>query len=255
MMSSTEYNKELIHRYLTDRATESEIQEINVLIKDSEFREELSFQTDMYEALSENRKENLRNIIKEARKERESENNKSSKTKESRKDTKRANKAVLVLIGLILLIALYVYAQQYFSLGKTDAIFVEFYQPYPSDRVERGTDISTYDNYALAVSAYASEDYSRSLSLLRTLSDQTDRVKMFQAICHLELNHVTEAIDLLRSLRNSTNQNLSQQADWYLALAYLKNDKVALSKKILSNIKERRDHLYFSKANKLILKF
>ncbi len=253
MKNSSEHTGDLVQKFLLDQLTESEGQEVQSLIKDSDFQKKLDFNTDIYEALSENRVDELRTVIQEARNERSHANTTETKdSDQTLKNEKSGYKSIVMALGLIGTAALLFFLSPYFISEKPKNIFADYYQPYPTEKVERGNTNQSIDDYNLAISKYASKDYQESLDILLSLSEQSPKIKMYQAICHLELGKAEEAKTILDTLQDNPDTKLSQQAEWYLSLSYLKLNDMNNFKDHIKGIAESKYHLYQAKAKEIL---
>ncbi len=96
---------------------------------------------------------------------------------------------------------------------------------------------------ALGMEAYDRKDYEEAVGYLARYTESTpdDHVRLYLAICLLFENRVEQAEAMLEDLAQKDNV-FSQDAKWYLALAYLKNGKALEAKSVLKKLANDTQH-------------
>jgi len=79
----------------------------------------------------------------------------------------------------------------------------------------------------------------------------SDTIQFYSSIIDLEEDNTTAAIDNLNILSQSESA-FQQAADWYLALAYLKNKETTNAEEILEKIVSKDRHLFKRRAAELL---
>jgi Flp pilus assembly protein TadD, contains TPR repeats len=94
---------------------------------------------------------------------------------------------------------------------------------------------------------YNNKEYKRALPLFEKLllSDSTNaRLRLGAGICHLELQQLDAARTQFLSIIEAKDFRLQHQANWYMALTYLKTGNVEAAQKYLNPIvvNSKADH-------------
>lgn len=153
-----------------------------------------------------------------------------------------ASLAVVVIAGIFLWNAMNSSNQDYFA---------QYYQPYPNDiaPITKGEDLPK-TTLAEALQAYERKNYGQARTLFSTLPT-SDTIQFYSSIIDLEEGNMSAAIDNLNTL-NQSESTFQQAADWYLALAYLKNKETLNAKELLEKITANDRHLFKRRAEELL---
>jgi hypothetical protein len=119
----------------------------------------------------------------------------------------------------------------------------ELSQPYPVSNVVRGP--SHGDDYNKALEMYKNKNYVQaSLYFEKAAKSENDHatVTFYNALSSLYSGHYPRAISLLES-RTISASRYSQQAQWYLSLAYIKSEKQTKGVEILKRM-QNSPHVY-----------
>lgn len=137
-----------------------------------------------------------------------------------------------------------------FTSNQTD-YFAANFKPYPNivAPTERGA--TAKDALTEAMQTYERGQYATALSLLEQLPNQSDTTQFFSAISALVINQDEKAVNLLNQVSNAEGR-FQQEANWYLALTYLKLEDEAKAKAILTAIRTANDHPYQRDAVELL---
>ena len=166
--------------------------------------------------------------------------------------TQRIVKYSIGVAASLLLIFLGIEAYNFFTLSP-DKVFAANYQHY---------ELSTYrDNsheHSPIETAYMEKDYQKVLSLHEQYSSIPIKETFLAAMSDVELGNNKMAIDLFQRViteLNYTKANLlKDEAEYYLALTYLKNKEYTSSLDLLHKIKNDPDHLYHEKVTGKLLR-
>lgn len=86
-------------------------------------------------------------------------------------------------------------------------------------------------------------------------SPESDCKAFYKGLALLELQKPKEAIEELKKGINSNDFSIKNNAEWYLALAYYKNNQLVDSRKLLSKISmDSEENIYAIPAKELLLK-
>lgn len=119
----------------------------------------------------------------------------------------------------------------------------ELSQPYPISNIVRGP--SHGDDYNKALEMYKNKNYVQaSLYFEKAAKSENDQatVTFYNALSSLYSGHYPRAILLLES-RTISASRYSQQAQWYLSLAYIKSEKQSKGVSILKRM-QNSPHVY-----------
>lgn len=134
-------------------------------------------------------------------------------------------------------IALLVGASVFFYLqtqGNDGSLFKEYYSPYAVEDQLRGTKDNQHD---AALKTYAAGDYKKAVVQLSDLLEQKPNdahLRLYYGNCLLNLDRVEEAILIFKSF--DADNPRYEHAQWYLAMAHLKNGDSATTKTALDNV-------------------
>ena len=129
--------------------------------------------------------------------------------------------SIIVLAGLIG----YLYIMQNRSLSY-DRLYASYYRPYPADVLERSDDQSMNNELIRGLSAYKHGDFKTAKNLLGHYlkADSSNYAgHLFLGIACMETQSFPEAIRHFKIIIDENNNLFIEQAQWYLALSYLKN--------------------------------
>lgn len=103
-----------------------------------------------------------------------------------------------------------------------------------------------------AETAFGQKEYAKALAALdQVLATEPDNIKaaLYRGICLLELGRVAEA-RLVFEPQASGNSALREEADWYIALSFLKEENTAACKAKLQEIEPGAAH--YKEAQKIL---
>lgn len=109
-----------------------------------------------------------------------------------------------------------------------------------------------------AIHFYNDGDYTQALPLLESYAKNNAkdaRIALYLGVCRLSLGQTDAAIDDLQLSAQSTDDNLADsraEAQWTLALAYLRKKDLAQCKTLLQQIVNQPNHNYQSQAAQLL---
>ncbi|MEO9853671.1 hypothetical protein [Reichenbachiella sp.] len=155
---------------------------------------------------------------------------------QSKEDTvKRINykRISLVAASVVILMTLGLYwinvATQH------DRLYQAYYEVYPPNPNLRGEQEDTQS----AMEHYRRGDYQKALVVFLdkySKRSENEDLAIYIGNCYLELNQPYAAIEYFSLGTKNQDKITSHNNQWYLALAYLKNDQVKLAKNVLNHI-------------------
>lgn len=146
------------------------------------------------------------------------------------------------------------------QLGTPDseALYTQYYQPYPNvfEPTLRG-ESDTLSLYEQAFAAYDQNNYTDAVQHFEELLQkdeldggiEKDILLFYIGNSYLALDKPTEAVENLTTV--SKNSLLGEQAQWYLALAYLKSEQLEEAEKMLEEL-TNTSGVYREKAETLL---
>ena len=230
-------NKYLIEKYLRHNLSVEEQQVFDKLIsKDTNFKKEVDFQTNLQKAIVQDDEDNFRHFINEL----------------EQKKPKKLNYTRWIiaasLVALFGLIFMFIPKED----NSVNTLYASNFKPYKNVIAPqvRGNKDDSEKNMAFI--AYEKKDYELAIAKFDELYNKTKEpyYLFYKANALLQIGKTEEAIPLLKAHLN-TNDSLVEKSNWYLALAYLKIDDVKQAKLYLNKIV--KDNLYHSKKAKYIL--
>jgi len=213
----------LIEKYLLGTLNSEEKELVEQLIgTDSDFKKELEFQSNLKVVVEKEEDSAFKGALKEF------EGNSTSSPKRP---------ILKWLIAASILILVGVGSSLVFQKSSTDSLFAENFEPYANviQPIVRGNDARDIKTEAFV--AYESEDFELAETHFTTLLNSTSDsyVLFYLANTKLALGKPKEAIPLLNSYM-STGENLSSQAQWYLAMALIQAGEKVPAKEVLQKI-------------------
>jgi len=142
-----------------------------------------------------------------------------------------------------------------------DQIFASYFEPYPSLFEQKGNVSSEEQGIILAMKAYTDQDFSRAVRIfkmhLSASNSENSLASFYYGIALLADNQKEKARDVLLELKQSSSANnlLPQEPlQWYLALAYLKNNNVNQARPLLEWVATQKKKSFKQKEAGEIIK-
>jgi hypothetical protein len=135
--------------------------------------------------------------------------------------------------------------------------FNENYKPNFEDNFQtKNFDLKFDSNIKNGIAAYKSKNFDYAINLLKTVATQnSDEIVIknyYLGVSFLAKNKVENAISSLLIAQKCTNTTIKDNADWYLALAYLKQNDKANMKAAFEKIATNKNSPYCKKAESLL---
>lgn len=160
------------------------------------------------------------------------------------------NISALLRIAAVFFIAVAGYGIFRYSATGNDSFYNKNYIAYslPSLRGENNTD-DKMD------SLYRAGQYNEALSLFTSLQTPSPENYFIAGLSYLNMNNAPSAIAAFEKLQQvnaaSPEKHFEQEAEYYLALAYIKAGRIDDAEKLLTKIKSDKQHLYYAKVNEM----
>lgn len=127
-------------------------------------------------------------------------------------------------------------------------LFARFYQP---ERADPGDDPLCGHLAPDVRDSYFRKEYEQTLRLLAA-GGSGSCTHYYRGLAYLASARPEEAIAELEQVRKEDSQPVKERADWYLALAFLKNHRRKESVRLLRTIAENKGHIYQLSAQKML---
>lgn len=221
-------NHDLIDRYFENSLSPKEQKLFNDLLQnDSDFKDEFLFQKDLKQVIAISQQEELRSTLSQI----EGKVQKNSRFM-------IVPKRWMVAASLLLITTLGTWGVKSLYYPSNEVIYETYFQ---ADRntiqpVVRGESLNTIEYRAFV--AYEARDYYKAINLFNSVKTPDETyIVYYKGLCFLALEKADEAIALLNQVADRTplegkSDDLREKANWYLAMAYLKNNEInkAISK-------------------------
>ena len=163
-------------------------------------------------------------------------------------------KWILRIAAIAVLVAGGWFAFQY-SNNSSAKLYTEIYQPYNVNTDRADIDGIVPHNM---IQEFKNKDYEAVISTYQSLPHANNREKFLAAIAFHETGNYPQAINVLKQISKSNNQNgnrlYNDEAEFYLALSYLKikNNKAAYD--YFKIIRNNPNHTFNEKVSKWTMK-
>ncbi len=129
------------------------------------------------------------------------------------------------------------------STLSTQGVVAQGYQPYAAD-VTRGETYVPQDASQQLVREYANGNYGAVVKNFGQHQLGSPQDVLIAANAYLALSQPAQAIPLLQRVVAEANRTTAQDAEYYLAWAYLKNDQLPEAERLFAAIRQNPDHKY-----------
>ena len=162
---------------------------------------------------------------------------------------------VLVLFSLIIGLLLYINMTDDTTSKQVpmEQLFAANYRPYDYANVTRSGNI---DQLSSVSELYRTGRYIEVVEEIEDLSSKDQRlsvVRLMKGISHIELSQDSEAIMALEAIIKSGDFNYEDQANWYLAMIYLKNGDNISARAMLERLVLDSESDFYREANEVLL--
>lgn len=152
-------------------------------------------------------------------------------------------------IAILLGVTLFVFNQN----PTADSLYASYFEPYPNTvaPIVRNATEKSLESDAFA--AYEKGDFQQASELFKEIFKTSDEeyISFYQAISMMELKQSEKAEQIFTSTQWS--EPYKERADWYLALNYLHQNKIAQANSVLEKIVKNKTYK-FEEATKLLQK-
>ena len=246
-MKTDHQDIELIERYLLQTLSPEEEKSFQNRLSDPDFQEELELQKDLMTALKTEGKAQFKAELETLDKEHFS----TAKVKPF-----NPARYLRMAVAATVLLAAFYWVFDSFSGQSTlspQEIYVQQFEPKSLSGVKSDVDsLSLWEQFMMH---YAHQQYKEAIPVLESLLadpdySQTSRARLYLGNAYLLTDQSEKAIETLKEIRPSSA--FAMDAEWYTALAYLKNDDPDNARNQLKAIAEDQGHFYHQRAKKIL---
>lgn len=135
-----------------------------------------------------------------------------------------------------------------------EELFAQYFEMPAAPSVRNGNE-QTNTKWQRAVDFYAKQEFQSAIPLFQELLldgsfDQKESVKLLLAASLISENQPTEALEIIDEI--NTDSSFKEDAEWYRALAFMKDNKIEEAKKALENIANKKHHFKKSEATLML---
>lgn len=244
-MNTDKERLDLIEHYLQDKLSDAEVAEREWLLKeDPDFRDAF----EKHQLVIEGIKYAGRNELLRAFRKIEEKNY--GKGLGRTRSLRKYYIGVAASIGILLLS--YVSIQEFY-FKTPEKIAASFFEPYPvlvgGATRSAGGEKSSLE---LAMSLFEGERYIQAIGIFRSLDapESEELVEFYLANAYQATHNYSESIKIYKQII-SENGIFKEQAEWYLALAYLATEELKMAENLLVAMKDSGDN-YAENADKVL---
>ncbi len=179
-----------------------------------------------------------------------------SKTKTHRLPFYRQPLAIAASFLVILLFSFAIWWQMTAKPISSQALYATYYTPYQANDAVRGENVDD-SLYKQALDQYNGGDFLASISTFQKhLALNPTDIQAMYCMAHAHLNgsvpNYSAAITQFEKIIEDGKSIKMSKAQWYLALIYLKQDKIEHTKKLLEDLKRSQDDKMAKQAEGLL---
>lgn len=230
----------MIETYLDGKLKGKDLKKFKEQIeKDPSLKKKIQLYKEINEAIVDDDIENFRNLVK------------------SIKNTGQGRKIIFTVARYIAVASIVVLLGIWFANNttSTEKLYGQLYNPYETDFNKRSVEKST-DKIEFAFLLYEEGDYEASFAVLENYLEQNNSnstARFFYGLCAIELKKYDLAEYTLQTVANENSTPYSIHAKWYLALTYLKTDKIESANALFNELAGTKN-VYQQKAKKALKK-
>lgn len=247
-MSTDKEKLDQIEHYLQDQLSDQEKKDRDKLLKeDPDFRTAFG----EYQLLIEGVKYTGRNELLNKFKEIEKKNFSQESPREQKNNLRKYYLGLAASLGLLLLS--YVGVQEFY-FNTPERVAANYFEPYPAliGGATRSAEAGEKTDFENATALFESGNYEEAIELYSRISssEYEELAEFYLANAHHSLKNYSEAIHIYKEII-AEGGLLKDQAEWYLALAYLATEQTTQASDLLVSIKNSGND-YADKADKVL---
>lgn len=249
IMRFKNYDQEKIRRYLRGEMKEEELKVFEDEVKNDEaLKQEVQFQQKVFQ--------DLEVVIKDEGKDKLNKARKQASNQPRVLVAAQPYLNIAALLALVVAVVAGVYWSGSFSNG-SDKLFAEHFQPYANtltSQTRGGTE--SFNSIDSAMHFYSMGDFETALKYLNNVEsgERSSLVEFYKGNACLALERSGKAIEVFSDVQGQLPEKYEVQGKWYLALAYMKEERFSKAKKHLKVIANKENSFYADKAEKILNK-
>lgn len=136
----------------------------------------------------------------------------------------------------------------------SEVIYAQYFEPYPNTLVLEDRNSSVTNTTQQAFIAYEKGKFKEAALLFERLStSNTSDVLFYEAIALLSIQEPKKSITKLQTVLNNPDSRYSEQAKWYLALAFIANNEQEQAIPLLKAIQKSTSSYKQREAEKILI--
>jgi hypothetical protein len=132
----------------------------------------------------------------------------------------------------------------------TEKLVSKYYKPASPILQIRSVQVNNDDALASAFKHYKENDFNNALKYFNSIENQFTS-KFYSGVCYIELEQFDQAIEAFTYIINDNDNLFVEQADWYLGLIYLMDNKKSNAIDQFTKISNGKG-FYSAQANEII---
>jgi len=243
-----EDNYILFDNYLNKELSASEIISFEEKLQsDTNFKQEF----EIYKALNDSLSSKFENEEEEKRLRKTLSNLGTTYLTEEKTNKKKGEVISLVNYKQLMVAASIALLIGFFIFKDGNPVYNDFSNHTPLELVVRGENNTASIKAEEAFNSKNYEEAFKQLSILANINPNDTEIQLYKGISLLELNQYAKAKAIFNKI-SSGNSSFSNTAKWYIALGFLKQEKLEECKKVLKTIPESAEE--YKQAKKLLRK-
>jgi hypothetical protein len=247
--NSTYNNIEQLIRYIDGELSEQEKIELEKkLLHDDALKERLE---NLVAARNAIKAEGLKQRVRAIHKEYHQQNNEEKQTEKGKvlKPAFGSSLRIVLRVAAILIFIFAGYGVYEYITTSSDSVYADNFIEYDLPNVRGEMKQDNID------SLYRLNNYSSVIEIFKSKQEKKPKDYFLAALAYLgtgDAKHAVETFQELQQLNsNSSEKYFSEESDYYLALAYIKNGNVKEAQKQLQLITSNKQHQYYQKAKEI----
>lgn len=229
---------EKIQKYLANELSENELAEFEDLVnKHSELKDEIQLYRKVSGAIADASLEDFKNDLEKIH----------NQNFGNQNNITYAKSKQWYLLAALFLIMITIASVFLFKNNETNiqAIFEKYYQPLEADYTRSLEEDS--NTYVFAMNAFCNKNYNLAFVQFKDLvaiDNENYSARLYLGVCGIELSEFSMAETQFKLIIESGDPFYKQDAEWYLALLYLKMEDVEKAKSIFEVIQLKSGVFY-----------
>ncbi len=247
-MPLKDIDHQLIDKFLRGQLDAQEQELFDKKQSDVDFKEELTWRNNSLAVIKKNGRQDLKKKLQLLDKKIEEEKSASQPT-----PTKvlNINRGRWLTIAATLLILAGMFWWWNLQAPDSEDLFAQYFEPYPNVIAPIvKSDAPELTEVEKAFQTYEKGFYSQAIPLLKKLN--TPEAKFYLGVAQLTQGENKDAINHLKFIATQSDNRFQHASQWYLAMAYFKNDQPDEANEMLKLIRQNPEHIFYKQAGELV---